>query len=160
MTVVELAHQPRVAVGAGLFNDEGKFLDNLVVLIDLDDPRIAGFTDHRVSVVKPLERMNLNAALGVGRFGNVRPYHLLVRRDFLDRRVTHVRQDIPVWQQLDVMRRILAGHLPFHLTLGIHNRNMPVIPRQHLVIRPLLSAGKGSDSGEQKSGGQLRQFHG
>ena len=67
MAIGELANEPGVAVRAGVFNEERKFLDDLVVLVHLDDAGIAGLADHRVAVIEPLKRVNLHRLMPLGR---------------------------------------------------------------------------------------------
>ena len=102
------------------------------------------------AVVEALECVDLHAALGVGRHGNVLPDDLFVRRHLLDLGAADVDQEIAIGKQGNIVRSAAQRHFPFDLALGIDDRDMAPVGREHLPVG--MDGGDGEFVGERGEG--------
>jgi hypothetical protein len=108
--------------------------DDLAVRVHLDDAAVAALGNHRAAVRQPLEGVNLDAPLVVaGRLRVVPPHDLLVRRHLGHGRRAGVEEEVPVRQEVDVVRVVLAVHLPLDLAVLTDERDAALVLRQDAV---------------------------
>ena len=141
-------------MSVGMFDDQGELLDDLVVPVDLDDPRVARFANHRVAVFQPLEGMNLNALVALGQgLRIVLPNDLLRGRHFFDPRVAHVQQEVAAGQHGNVVRGETEGNFPCDGALLVDDDDVTLVLGQDFMRNWLGSAG-GREENEKVNGNQ------